>query len=527
MNLNPIDFNYIDGENIYPIQEYIDEQIYEKIEYNNVSNTHSSNVRLNNNQKLDKSLYYDSSNLYIWNSNNFGEIRFKTSYNYPIDNSKVGTIIDYTGKLQVYHNYNLFQPTFGAGYYDVEQELLSLKADGINTDGQLTLLEAGAVYLQSEIDDILLTNGALVDDINTLINVNDLNTMEQFQYIGNATDFQVVAQSYNNSVSAIGSFATTKYNTAFVVGGLTSVGIGLAGAGISAVSSYIYYQNASNTLYHNSNFTNTEKGEIFNSNINISNEVKSYSNFNYSISNLNIFNGFINSNIITTQYVNSINTNELKLNNLNISNIFVSSNVASNTSYGFSNDIFSSSNLNFNYTSNSLFSNLKPIYSSSNAVKDIILLDTPRVNKKSAFYCQTTNVIYPNFGNTPYYAYHIDLRNYTQTGYIQIGSQSGDTYRVFNIKCFFGSCYYQRLINGIPDIVDYTIYMSYKANSAGGDTKQGLNILATGIPQSYYLDTITPNRIFLLRNAFNDFNYISVVTTSSADVRIFIECLLS
>jgi hypothetical protein len=248
---------------------------------------------------------------------------------------------------------------------------------------------------------------------------------------------------------------------------------------------------------------------------------------NYYSCNLNILQGFINSNIITTQYINSINTNELKLNNLNISNIFVSSNVASNTSYGLSNNIFSSSNLNFNYTSNSLFSNLKPIYSSSNAVKDIILLDTPRVNKKSAFYCQTTNVIYPDNGNTPSYCYHIDLRSYTQTGYIQIGSQSGDTYRVFNIKCFFGSSYFQRLINGIPDIVDYTIYMSNKANSAGGDTKQGLNILATGIPQSYYLDTITPNRIFLMRNAFNDFNYISVVTTSQSDVRVFIEDLLS
>jgi len=173
------------------------------------------------------------------------------------------------------------------------------------------------------------------------------------------------------------------------------------------------------------------------------------------------------------------------------------------------------------------FKNYTPIYASSNAVKDIVLLDMPRVNKKSAFYCTTTNVIYPNGGDIPYYAYHIDLRNYTQTGFIQIGSQSGDPYRVFNIKCFFGSCYFQRLINNIPDIVDYTIYMSYKANSSGGDTKNGLNIMATGIPQCYYLDTITPNRIFLLRNAFNDFNYISVVTTSSADVRVFIEDMLN
>jgi hypothetical protein len=64
-------------------------------------------------------------------------------------------------------------------------------------------------------------------------------------------------------------------------------------------------------------------------------------------------------------------------------------------------------------------------------------------------------------------------------------------------------------------------------NSAGGDTKSGLNILATGIPQSYYLDTITPNRIFLLRNAFNDFNYITLVSTTPADIRVIIEDLIS
>ena len=526
MNLNPIDFNYIDGENIYPIQEYIDEEIYNKIENNNIYNIYSSNVRLNNNQKLDNSLYYLNSNLYLSNLNSFGEIRFKTNYNYPLDSSKAGTIIDYTGKLQVYHNYNILQPTFSAGYYDVEGEILSLKADGINTDGQITLLEAGAVYLQNEIDDIIVALNIVEGEVGALISqLTNSSTYEEFKNITESTTLPNLQANYGTAILNLKNQAQSVWTNTLIQGSAISFGIGLAGAGLSAVSSYIYYQQASNALFNNSNFTSNEKYTIYSNNT--SNELLTYSNFDYSISNLGLFNGFINCNIITTQYINSINTNELKLNNLNISNIFVSSNVASNTSYGLSNNIFSSSNLNFNYTSNSLFSNLKPIYSSSNAVKDIILLDTPRVNKKSAFYCQTTNVIYPNFGNTPYYAYHIDLRNYTQTGYIQIGSQSGDTYRVFNIKCFFGSCYYQRLINGIPDIVDYTIYMSYKANSAGGDTKQGLNILATGIPQSYYLDTITPNRIFLLRNAFNDFNYISVVTTSSADVRVFIEDLLS
>ena len=524
MNLNPIDFNYIDGENIYPIQEYIDEQIYEKIEYNNVSNTHSSNIRLNNNQKLDKSLYYNSSNLYIWNSNDFGEIRFKTSYNYPIDSNKVGTIIDYTGKLQVYHNYNIFQPTFGAGYYDVEQELLSLKADGINTDAQLTLLEAGAVYLQSEIDDILFTNGALVDDINTLINVNDLNTMEQFQYIGNATDFQVVAQSYNNSVSAIGSFATTKYNTAFVVGGLTSLGIGLAGAGISAVSSYIYYQNASNTLYHNSNFTDTEKGEIFNCNLNISNEVKSYSNFDYSISNLNIFNGFINCNIITTQYINSINTNELKLNNLNISNIFVSSNVASNTSYGFSNDIFSSSNLNFNYTSNS--SNINFNYTSNlsfNSSNYIINNYGSNIRVK----LPNTQFTYDPYNNI--YIYDLDISQYVPYKLIQRSPTLFLKTRIFKITSFmsvdFINLQFTNLNNLTGNAICYpetlTIYMSNLKNNNGIQTADDT------YSNTYIYGKQNPNLFAGYWNAVgNNFNYIRFITGIGFDMDIIIETLL-
>jgi hypothetical protein len=541
MNLNPIDFNYIDGENIYPIQEYIDEEIYNKIEYNNLYNTHSSNVRLNNNQKLDKSLYYSNasnlnnqtSHLILSNNFNFGEIKFQTFFKYA-NNNQIGTKIDYTGKLMLYHNYNLLQPTILEGYYDIDYELAQLKADGVATDFQLTGIEGAIITITGDVtainEQLLLINNAvlILEESVSLI-------QEEIEFI--AGELPQRAQILTNAQDAgelLSDFGNFLIRDRDIIGNSINKGLqfGVGAVGLTAIGAifgFLYNDRMSN-MANNLNSSNFQITEGDRSNLIYQADSQNFlyaNDYILGTSNLNIFQGFINSNIITTQYINSINTNELKLNNLNISNIFVSSNVASNTSYGFSNNIFSSSNLNFNYTSNSLFSNSQPIYSSSNAVKDIILLDTPRVNKKSAFYCQTTNVIYPNFGNTPYYAYHIDLRNYTQSGYIQIGSQSGDAYRIFNIKCFFGSSYFQRLINGIPDIVDYTIYMSYKASSAGGDTKQGLNILATGIPQSYYLDTITPNRIFLLRNVSNDFNYISVVTTSSADVRIFIEDLLS
>jgi hypothetical protein len=82
--------------------------------------------------------------------------------------------------------------------------------------------------------------------------------------------------------------------------------------------------------------------------------------------------------------------------------------------------------------------------------------------------------------------------------------------------------------SGLPDIIDYnTIYMSYKQNSGGSGTKINLNICAIGSPQSYSLDTIPPQKLFLLRNASENFNYLTLISRLSGDVRVLIECLLS
>lgn len=179
--------------------------------------------------------------------------------------------------------------------------------------------------------------------------------------------------------------------------------------------------------------------------------------------------------------------------------------------------------------SNSIVSN---IYTTSNAVKYITLNEQPNLNKKYAFYCQTNNLISPN-GVNSFYAYHLYLPDYTKTGYIDIGSGTGDTYRIFNIKCFYGTSYFQRLTNGQPNICSYTIYMSNKAVSAGAGsgTIAGINIMAIGQPQNYYLDNLMNNDLFILRNnsatsSFN-WNYISILTPQIADVRVFIEDLLN
>ena len=168
------------------------------------------------------------------------------------------------------------------------------------------------------------------------------------------------------------------------------------------------------------------------------------------------------------------------------------------------------------------------IYTTSNAVKGIVEFEMPIVCKHKAFYCQTSSIIYPNNGNTAYYKYDIDMRNYTQTGYIQIGSQSNDPYRIFRIRAFLGSCYFSTIVNGLPNILHYEIYMSYKANAAsGGQGAAGVNIFAVGVPNNPSLNIIPPNNIFILTNPFNDFNYITLVSTSPADIRVIIEDLIS
>lgn len=333
MNLNPIDCEYIDGNNTYPIQDYIDEQINlnniiinSNITFNITSNILSSNVILNNYQKLDKSLFYQSSNLYLCNSNNFGEIRFKTSYNYPSSN-RSGTIIDYTGKLLVFHNYNLLQPTFGEGYYDVEGEILALKADGINTDAQLTALEAGAIALQDEILSLTQAGNLTEGRLNSLIeNIDVAGDINQLRELNRVVAYGDAYTQYMGIVNNIKNSSATIYNNSLVNGLAISAGIGLAGGAIASVATQIYYQQASNALYKNSNLTSNQKYTIYSNNT--SNEVILYSNFNFSTSNLAINQGFLNSNTIAQQHISSLNTNQLKLNQTNISNIFVSSNVA-------------------------------------------------------------------------------------------------------------------------------------------------------------------------------------------------------
>ena len=374
--------------------------------------------------------------------------------------------------------------------------------------------------------------------------VNDLKVSSLNLNAGNITNLNTI----NGTTGIFGSISTTNNGNEAIpstnsFGGIgdkiiiktgtpttypSSIGIENNALWISGQDNINFYNRGNKTLSLTSNKSTEIFGELL-------------CNSNIKLNQINISNIFVASNVLdtTSNILSNLTFNSSNNNSIYTSN---SSNILSNSIFNSFNDnsiytfnssninsnyTFNSSNSNFNYTSNSLFSNLKPIYASSNAVKDIIINETPQVNKKSAFYCLTNNVIYINGGNTPYYAYHIDLRNYTKTGYIQIGSGSGDTYRIFTIKAFFGSSYFQKLTNGIPDICEYTIYMSNKANAGGSGTIAGINIQAIGVPINPNLKNSVNNNLFILRSGVADFNYISIVSTSSADIRVFVEDLLN
>jgi len=311
MNLNPVDFNYIDGENIYPLQDYIDEQINNLVS----TNIYTSNIYITPTKKLNEVIYYNGVQLNIENNEPVGQIQFKTSASYPNDITKAGVIIDIIGKLKVYHNYNILQPLFPEDYYDVESELLQLKADGINTDAQLTVLDANILFVQDEIASIIAGMNLTETQLSTLTNdIYHGQTYDIFRTLVQSQNLTQVSANYGALVNSITLNATNQYIRNIAVGTLSSLALGFAAGAIGSFVSQIAYNRASNSLFSNTAITTQEKNSIYTSNL-YNNEIISYSNFSISTSNLNVANGFINCNIITLQNIPIINSSQITIKN--------------------------------------------------------------------------------------------------------------------------------------------------------------------------------------------------------------------
>ena len=163
------------------------------------------------------------------------------------------------------------------------------------------------------------------------------------------------------------------------------------------------------------------------------------------------------------------------------------------------------------------------IYTTSNAVKNIVEFDMPIVGKHYGFYISITTPI--NINGTTFYKYDINLTPYTEKGIIQIGPQSGDTFRSFKIRVMLATMYFSYIINDLPNVCYYEVFMSYK-NTAASPGVAGLNACAIGFPHNPTLQTIMPNNLFVIKNGAGSIDYITVVSTSQADVRCIIEDLL-
>ena len=155
--------------------------------------------------------------------------------------------------------------------------------------------------------------------------------------------------------------------------------------------------------------------------------------------------------------------------------------------------------------------------------QNTILNNTPNVLKKFGFVCSLLSPINPNGGTAQYYKYDIDLTKYTTVAYLD----NNDPYRIFKINIFKSSCYFGTIINEVPDIISYEIYMSNKAIAGNANENAGINICAVGNPINYKLDKVMPNNIFLMKDNSTDFNSLSILSSSMLDVRCIISDLLN
>ncbi len=558
MNVNPIDFNYQDGLNRYPIQDYIDNAITNDITTNN--------IYMNDSSSLNDTIYYTSNlNLIIENKKILKGIYFKTSANYVNNSNFYGTFIDFTGKLNVFHNYNPLQPFFQEGYYDVEGELLALKNDGIATDAQLTALEAGAVYLQAQITTVVEAVNLVEGQLQTIIrNVyfsdGDFN---RFKNLIEGAGFPQLNQTYGELMTTINTRANFGFNNAIYNGVAFSVATGVAGGLISYGSSYFYYQYASNAIYQNQNISSTQKRSIYESFSNL--EYQTYSNYNNTLSNLNIINGFVNTNITTTQTIPKITTNEITYNGVEITTTLgnyllkgggtLSGRI--NFNYGGGNVSVPVAggqgngeriNLNTNgitindfpasigVSANSLWlsapnnhnfqwyvNGIEKMSLSSTGIlnattlqqggqnittisSNITLSQTPNLQKRYLieFTCSTA-ILMPN-GQT-YYKRDIDLRNYTQT---QTIPNPSSPFRVFSVKIWIKSGYFEYNVNGNFNVLQYNIYQSLQSQNGSPIGSAGENLHAIGFPPNPILNTITAGQICLVRTG--NFNFLSVLS---------------
>jgi len=156
------------------------------------------------------------------------------------------------------------------------------------------------------------------------------------------------------------------------------------------------------------------------------------------------------------------------------------------------------------------------------------------LKKKFGFNCLTSGTAFSLNGANIYYKYDVNINNNTKFISKTIGANTS-YYRTFNIKCYLSDGIFETFNIGVPNILQYDVYMSCNPFTPTTSpqiptAKSGLNICAIGTPESYTLGTLLPSYISLLRmdDATHGFNYLSIVSTyKNLPVSYIIEDYLS
>lgn len=642
MNLNPIDFNYQDGLNRFPIQDYIDENI--SVSDNNSSNytLNVSNIISSNSSNYTNVLRNDVNKLikeeteniilplpttlkhtYIYNSNVAGEIRFwvgtvqstgsgdpflPPGATYPPYRTK----IDIDGKLKIYYTYDpLINLTWYSGWIDPANQIIALQADSFNQgialaglEGQInlnytTLDNKILGVLMGMLDNDIITSVVYEDIANSLTNIRTSTTSTQLgafratlmnTYRGlnprnalypNASGIPAVIGNTSRLITRAGESLNALIASTPAIG--VAVGIGGSLVGIA----YGIYQNSYAIQFLETTIMSQISSnqllslqEKENAKIEASIEsAKILTEMLYSQHYLNRRQGFINSNETEPQTIPKINTNEITYNgveisttlnnyllkaggtmigrinfnyganvgvpvagsggsgeriNLNINGITINDYAAS---IGVSaNSLWFSAPNNQNYqwyvngiermslTSNGVLNTSTLQQGGVNVTtisSNIVINQTPNVQKKFMFTGTCSSSMLMPDGIT-YFAYDIDLRNYTQLKY---APNPNTPYRIFKIKVFFGSVYFGYLTNTKPNVLSYEVYMSNESQAGGGGIGSvGLNVCALGYPENVILNSISPTQLSLV---CGDFNFVTVLSRVNGSVfnAIIEDCL--
>lgn len=300
--------------------------------YNFNTSNATSNIFINNNlsfNRLDNYVYSsndtlnNTTHLYLINSNTYGEIRFGTLLTKVNPTRDHDVRINKFGKLEVYHPYDITNPTVLEGWKDVENELsgliFGLQVNGLEmiaVQGQIAGIDTAISQINGTLTTLEAYNTATVANLEA-IQYGFFNIDEYNEFVMN--NFSALTARYSTTINNYATVANSARVGEFIGGVLVPAGIG---AVIGGIYNYLDYTNLhniySNVLSSNPNLTEQERKDIQNPSSNLIRNT--YLSFNSNFCNMSLEQGFINSNITVSQLVPTLKSNKVLLGNITTPN---------------------------------------------------------------------------------------------------------------------------------------------------------------------------------------------------------------